>query len=125
MCKGTSLQAHLSLATSDGSNEVTYLLADPVEIASFDKVRVSWNLFDTTGLMDVQPVVLYGQEPLDIVAAATFGTADNATGLHVSDLETPDGTYRFASYGLRVTKHATGSPLTVESGTAWAQVEFR
>jgi hypothetical protein len=122
MCSGEKQSARLSLTTMDTAGAVSYTFGLPVETASFQKIRITWNMLSTTGKMDVQPVLIYFQDGLTFAGSSTVGSANATVGLHVEDLVVPTSSYRYAIPGFSVTKQV--GALTVESGAIWATAEY-
>jgi hypothetical protein len=122
MCSGEKQSARLSLTSIDTSGDVAYTFGLPVETASFQKIRITWNLLSTTGKMNVQPVLIYFQDGLTFAGMSTVGSADDAVGLHVEDLAVPTSSYRYVVPAFSVSKQV--GALTVESGAIWATAEY-
>ena len=126
MCKGTCEEAWLAVATGDDSthDDIVWQATDWVEVATFDRFRLLWDLLSSTGELELQAHVAWSQNGLEPVGGQTLGSASTATGLHVGELTAPDPAYRFAMFGVRA-QRSSSSTLDVEAGVLRVAVELR
>lgn len=125
MCMGTSATFRGAVATRDTAGAPGYIMGWWQESTSFQKARVSWLLYGSSGHLSVQAYAFYSQDGVTFAGAETVGTSSDDVGIpKVQDLFTPDPSYRFVVFGFQVARPET-PVLDVESGTIWATVDFQ